>query len=131
MGASLTKVSVQPVTTQSCPLFLAESLGVAHDWGCRDLASASSSAASSGQPGSVSGQRPQEGAVGSPLCSLVFIETEGADGSDSWATQSKTVCLQVGGSFLKSLEEPWLSSGLDVAVCQILTYPPRVKAVLG
>lgn len=44
-----------------CPSFLAETLGTVSDWGCRDLSSASSASAHSGQPGNVSGQHGEEG----------------------------------------------------------------------
>ena len=53
--------------------FSAENLGMASDWGCRDLTPTSSSAASSGPPGNVSGQRPEEGAWWIASCPLFLF----------------------------------------------------------
>ena len=84
--------SQQPLKA-CCPPFLAESLGMANDWGCRDLTSASSSAANSGQPGNVSGQRPEQGAL--VARSVSFSGTvRGTDGCDLWVTRLEAVRLR-------------------------------------
>lgn len=62
-----------PCCSRPASLFSTENLGMASDWGCRDLTPTSSSAASSGPPGNVSGRRPGEGAWWEAYCPLYLF----------------------------------------------------------
>lgn len=64
---------------------------MASDWGCRDLTSTSGPVAPSGQPGHVSGRRPEEGAR-----FAVWFESSirYTDGCDLWVTWLEAACLQ-------------------------------------
>uniref|UniRef100_A0A8C4KR77 Unk like zinc finger n=1 Tax=Equus asinus asinus TaxID=83772 RepID=A0A8C4KR77_EQUAS len=124
-----------------------KSLGMANDWGCRDLTSASSSAANSGQPGNVSGQRPEQGAlvarsthlavlaVVHPLAPSVSSSVASSLASSAGSGGSSPTALPALSARAHPLDptgstvEPHTASGPGGHCCHfLLTWPPLLRA---